>query len=189
MNEQTSPSLHDEPPRRVFFKKVLAVFTFLAAISVSLASGVAVLIDPLRRRRTTGGIEIEVTSLDALAEDGLPRRIAVRADYRNAWSHQSNVPIGAVYLRRTGPDQVVAFNVVCPHAGCFVKDNEDGTFVCPCHESEFDADGKIVPITRDGGRTVSPRDLDTLSTRIQDGKVFVRFQNFYAGSSEKIPRS
>ena len=35
----------------------------------------------------------------------------------------------------------VAFDAVCPHAGCIVQyDNADKVFVCPCHGSIFNGD-------------------------------------------------
>ena len=185
IDEQTSSPPHDQPPRRRFFKKLLALVAAVAAVAPPLASGMAVLLDPLRRRRPITAIDIEITPLAVLPENGFPMRFVVAANHYNAWSSQPNAPIGAIYLRRIGPDRAQALNVVCPHAGCFVRNKDDGTFVCPCHNSQFNADGKIRP----GSKTVSPRDLDTLTTRVQDGKVLVQFQNFLAGSSEKIPRS
>lgn len=31
----------------------------------------------------------------------------------------------------------------CPHAGCDV-DYKNGEFVCPCHGSKFDSEGKVI---------------------------------------------
>ena len=40
---------------------------------------------------------------------------------------------------------VQAFNVVCPHAGCFVRFNaERNQYVCPCHNSAFELDGQVI---------------------------------------------
>jgi Rieske Fe-S protein len=35
-----------------------------------------------------------------------------------------------------------AVDAVCPHLGCLVELEKDGTFVCPCHGSRFDASGR-----------------------------------------------
>ena len=51
-------------------------------------------------------------------------------------------------------------------------------FNCPCHDSSFDADGKRL----DGP---SPRDLDTLGTKVEDGFVMVDFQRFRQGIPDK----
>lgn len=39
-----------------------------------------------------------------------------------------------------------ALDAVCPHLGCLVKRNEDeeGGFICPCHDSLFDQEGRAL---------------------------------------------
>lgn len=39
---------------------------------------------------------------------------------------------------------LAAVSTVCPHLGCLVAREEDGSFVCPCHGSRFDPTGKAV---------------------------------------------
>ena len=114
------------------------------------------------------------------------RRMAfpVLADKTDAWNKFTDVPIGAVYLRRTNDGKVEALNVVCPHAGCFVElsSKSDG-FLCPCHLSRFTVEGKIAD-----PRSPSPRALDTLPVDVaKDGAVWVKFQNFQAGRPDKVP--
>ena len=43
-----------------------------------------------------------------------------------------------------------ALDAVCPHLGCLVESLEDGGFMCPCHDSFFDAEGHALsgPATR-----------------------------------------
>jgi Rieske Fe-S protein len=58
---------------------------------------------------------------------------------------------------------------ICPHEGCEVSwDQNSNRFACPCHESYFAADG-----SRLSGPT--PRGLDSLPARIQDGKLQVQY--------------
>ena len=35
-----------------------------------------------------------------------------------------------------------AIDAVCTHLGCLVEPAEEGGFVCPCHDSHFDAQGQ-----------------------------------------------
>lgn len=120
--------------------------------------------------------------LDHLVE-GEARRVAIVDERRDAWTVERNVELGSVWLVRRG-DKVLAFSAVCPHLGCSVNAvniGESGSagFACPCHTSAFDAAGK-----RTSGP--SPRDLDTLETRIEDGFVAVDFKRFRIGVEEKI---
>ena len=129
--------------RRDFFKKSLAVVLGAISTIIPVAAGLTVFLDPLRRKSSGKGF-VRVATLDALPNDGAPRKFPVLADRVDAWNRFSNVPIGAVYLRRTANDKVEALNVVCPHAGCFVDFKaERGKFLCPCHNSLFAVDGKI----------------------------------------------
>ncbi len=180
VSNTTPPAQTD---RRGFFKKFLAVVLSGVSTLVPVAAGLAVFFDPLRRKSSRNAF-VRVATLDSLPNDAVPRKFPVLADRVDAWNKFSNVPVGAVYLRRTAEDKVEALNVVCPHAGCFVDfKSERGKFICPCHNSVFALDGKIAD-------TSSPaaRGLDTLDVELRYGKeIWVKFQNFRAGHAEKIP--
>src|SRR5437016_13092773 len=129
--------------RRDFFKKIFAGILGAILGLVPLGAGLTVLFDPLRRKSSVGGA-IRVTTLEALPNDGIPRKFSVLSTRVDAWNRFTRVPIGAVYLRRTTDNQIQAFNVVCPHAGCFVDFLADrGHYLCPCHNSTFTVTGKI----------------------------------------------
>ena len=169
--------------RRGFLKKFLAVVLGGVATIIPVAAGLAVFLDPLRRKSSSKNF-VRVATLDALSDDGAPRKFSVLADRVDAWNKFSNVPIGAVYLRRTEGDKVEALNVVCPHAGCFVDfKSERGQFLCPCHNSVFAPDGKIADAS-----SPAARGMDSLEVELRNGKeIWVKFQNFRAGQGGKIP--
>jgi len=169
--------------RRGFVKKFLAALLGSLMGLVPLAAGLAVFLDPLRRRGSNNGL-VRVTTVEALPPDGVPRKFPVLATRVDAWSKFSQVPIGAVYLRRGNDGQIHAFNVVCPHAGCFVDFlPERGRYLCPCHNSTFDLAGKI-----DNPASPAPRGLDALEVSVDKaGEIWVKFQNFQAGRPEKVP--
>ena len=177
----TTPSAQTD--RRGFFKKFLAIVLGGVATLVPVAAGLTVFLDPLRRKSSGKGF-VRVTTLDALPNDGAPRKFPVLADHVDAWNKFSNIPVGAVYLRRTGDKTVEALNVVCPHAGGFVAYvPAHDCFICPLHNSKFALDGKI-----SDPRSPSARAMDRLEVEIRNGReVWVKFQNFRAGQSEKIP--
>jgi Rieske Fe-S protein len=169
--------------RRGFLKKASAVCLGTMAVVAPVGSGVMVVLDPLRQKSEQNA-PVSVTWLDSLPEDGQPRKFVVVARHVDAWNENPAVPVGAVYLRRTGPKSVQAFNVVCPHAGCFVDFVPGrGLYVCPCHNSTFALDGRI-----SDPKSPSPRGLDELPVEIRnENEVWVRFANYLAGHEKKIP--
>jgi len=181
MNDATNLAPSDS--RRAFVKKFISGLISALLGLVPLGAGVAVFLDPLRRRSSDAGA-VRVTPLEALPADGIPRKFPVLGTRVDAWNKFSEVPIGAVYLRRTSDSQVQAFNVVCPHAGCYVDFlPERGRYRCPCHNSTFTIAGKI-----DDPSSPAPRGLDALEVQVREGKeIWVRFQNFRAGTAEKVP--
>src|SRR5580700_5317543 len=122
---------------------------------------------------------IKTLSLDSLRE-GEPKRVALIADHRDAWTLEKAVELGAAWLVRRG-DAVLAWSVTCPHLGCAIDRSASAPgFYCPCHESSFDVEG---------GRLSgpSPRDLDALATRVEDGVVLVEYRRLRQGAPEQTP--
>ncbi len=168
--------------RRAFVKKACSVGLGTAAILAPIVTGIAVFLDPLRHKSARGDF-ILVTNLSALPEDGSPRKFSVLTTHQDAWNRTPNVPVGAIYLRRLGPEKVQALNIVCPHLGCAV-DFQPGrsSYLCPCHNSTFALDGKI-----NDPASPAPRGLDELPAEIRNGEVWVKFQNFLTGTAQKVP--
>ena len=115
-----------------------------------------------------------------------PRRFAIIADRADAWNKFPQVPVGAVYLRRTSETEIQALSVVCPHAGGFVDYvPERNGYLCPLHNSMFGLDGKLSDT-----KSPSPRGMDDLRVEIRPGgEVWVEFKNFMPGHSDKIIKS
>lgn len=189
-----------ELPRRGMVKSMTAGLLSGILGLVPLIPGVAFFFDPLLRKgkkdgESTGGsskdadgfVRMSVT-FSALPEDGTPQQYTVLDNKQDAWNRFVNVPIGSVWLRRIA-NNLVAFNTVCPHLGCAVGHRpSEGDFFCPCHTSAFDLDGKRT-------NEVPPRDMDVLEVRrktdgqeAKDGEeIWIRFENYRAATSEKIP--
>jgi len=166
--------------RRGFLKRALAIVVGSVLGTVPLGAGLTVLFSPLQRKRRRDEAVL-VGTLEALPADGTPCKFPVMATRVDAWNKSQGL-IGAVYLRRV-ENRVIALNVACPHAGCFVDYSaaRDG-FVCPCHNSSFNLDGAI----RDP-RSPAPRGLDTLEVEVRErNQLWVKFQNFRAGEARKV---
>ena len=168
-------------PRRNFLTSTLAIAGGGLALAGPAIAGLAAFLNPLRGKASAGKL-IRVASLDTLPEDGSPQAVSVVADRTDAWNRFPNEPIGALFLKRTGPGEVEAISVVCPHAGCSVQyEPAESKFFCPCHAASFDLAGKRLDET-----SPSPRDLDTLETEVRGNEVWVRHQSFRAGIAEKV---
>jgi cytochrome b6-f complex iron-sulfur subunit/menaquinol-cytochrome c reductase iron-sulfur subunit len=132
---------------------------------------------PLGSKEGAGGRWIKTVKLDALHE-GEPKKVAIVADQRDAWTLTKGVELGAAWLVRRG-DKVQALSATCPHLGCSVSADAAGAYFCPCHDSSFGPDGQ-----RETGP--SPRGLDALDTKIEDGFVVVDFRSFRTGTPDKV---
>ncbi len=172
------------PDRRGFLQHLACHVLGAITVLVPAAAGLAVWLDPVRRKTAAGGQLVRVASLTALPDDGVPRKFAVLASRVDAWNKSPETAIGAVYLRREKGGQARAFNVVCPHAGCFVDYMPArDCYLCPCHNSTFALDGRI-----NDAKSPSPRGLDELEVEVRnDSEVWVKFQNYRAGVTGKIP--
>lgn len=77
-----------------------------------------------------------------------------------------------VYVVKGANGKLEVLSAICPHLGCSVswrKKHDD--FLCPCHGSIFQPDGKPVS-------GPSPRGLDPLPHKVVNGKLLVKFEYF-----------
>ena len=147
--------------------------------SLLLVPGASYVLDPVLRAREKKGRFIRVAELASLSKDQ-PVSVPVIGEQIDAWTKAPATRLGTVWLRVLADDRVSAWNAECPHLGCKVALQADkARFACPCHESAFSLDGKVL-----GGP--APRGMDQLETRIQDGHVEVRFQRFRAQTKERV---
>lgn len=134
----------------------------------------------LRPRLTRMGTETwtDVASLAELQTNGpLLKKIATEVVTGWATSKEEH----HVYVLPEKSNQVLS--AICPHEGCEVAwDQGSKRFSCPCHESYFAADGS---------RLTGParRGLDTLPSRVHEGKLQVQYQSFENNATEQIKRA
>lgn len=95
---------------------------------------------------------------------------------------QERVP-RMVWVVKQADGAVVAYSPVCPHLGCeFFWEPASRRFVCPCHNSQWDVNGRIL-------HGPTPRPMDTLPSKVVKGALFVRWEQFETGTTQKIPVS
>ena len=77
-----------------------------------------------------GRLSVNLKAVPALAKVGGAAKIG----------SVKGVPVA---IARTGTSKYIAFNLLCPHQGVTVTQNEKG-WVCNAHGSEFESDGDLV---------------------------------------------
>lgn len=204
---QHEPGFSETDKRRNFLWGLAALISGAVVGIVPALIGVRSYLDPLLGKRRSPikyhsdgeaneGL-IKIATLEAVPEDGIPRRFPVIADVNDGWNFSPAQPIGSVYLRRMkGSNTVQVLHSTCPHAGCSVAYTHDPVpanclYRCPCHNSAFDLDGEKVALP--GKENPSPRPMDTLyvdDKKLAESKeIWIKFQNFYTGVHEKKPKT
>lgn len=153
-------------------KAIVGIAAFVgAAITVPLA-GFGIL--PVLRKKEPGWSDAgPFTDLGI----GAPQERRFAESVKNGW--QEEKVERTIWLVRKQDGSVAAFAPACPHLGCGYRwFPAEQRFKCPCHVSIFDIDGKVLA-------GPAPRALDLLETKVEDGRVLVRFQIFQVGTSTK----
>ena len=83
-----------------------------------------------------------------------------------------NLPDGVhffnqVIISKKG-ESLTVLSSTCPHLGCVIKSFENGRLVCPCHGSQYSAEGKLI-------KGPSRNDLSALTYYFdeKEGKIVV----------------
>jgi menaquinol-cytochrome c reductase iron-sulfur subunit len=99
-----------------------------------------------------------------------PVRKTVTFSQQDGW--RQLVSAQSVYVTQGADGKVEVLSAICPHLGCTVSwQPGHDRFVCPCHGSEFAADGRHLA-------GPSPRGMDRLPTRVENGELEVQFEYF-----------
>ncbi len=176
-----------ELPRRGFMTRLSAFLVGAIVTTIPTAIAAVFAANPIFRRptseKTEGLADFVVLSIspEAVPGDGSPISATVVADRTDAWNHFSAQQIGTIWLRRDEKSNLIAFSTICPHLGCRVefRESETNHFYCPCHNSQFTLSGE--PTNR-----IPPRPMDRLETKVVEGRIWVRYQEFRGGLTEQI---
>lgn len=166
---------HGGNTRRGFLKLFTGALGSLVALTLGIPL-VGTLVGPLFRMKKSDWAKVaEIGSLPV----GQPIKLS--------WTDQKvDMVIREKILRdvwaiKHSSSEVTIFSPICPHLGCrYDWHPETQEFICPCHESVFSIDGKVL-------RGPAPRPLDTLPTRLENGAFFIEWETFKIGIPEKIP--
>lgn len=115
----------------------------------------------------------DVVPIDEIP-DGEPVKKAVVISQDGGWGRFNSQQL--VWIVKRG-DNLVVYSATCPHLGCTINAAENG-FICPCHGSAWNRDGSKI-----GGPT--PRGMDTLEYKVEDGMLKVKYRFFRQGMPTK----
>ena len=182
MNFETNSSgISDAPGAMVEASTTVERRSFLGVIIGGITSGIGAALS-----LAIGRFTVEPALADSKTEqwvdagqladipEGRPVKRAVTIVQEVGWG-RFNEP-GSVWVIRNG-EVIAVFSAVCPHLGCSINASANG-FICPCHQSSWNGAG-----AKTGGPT--PRSMDTLEHRIENGSLLVKYQSFKQGIAEK----
>jgi menaquinol-cytochrome c reductase iron-sulfur subunit len=149
------------PTRRHFY--IGAIYTIWAAVAAALGGPALIYLffPPKIKSRSEW---TEVCSLSSVAAD-VPVELAFRRNRVDGWKINSEKSTAWVWKQ---PDNsVIAFGPQCTHLGCaYHWDDSRREFLCPCHNSLFAIDGKMIS-------GPARRPLDRYDIKIEGDKLFV----------------
>jgi len=162
--------------RRSFFQSFVAsvgaLFLTVAGLGTAFVQGVASVLNG----KNKGGDWIKVESLDRLVP-GKPAERTISYRTKDGWEEKTDRQKVLIIYKDGEP---VVHSPSCPHFDCPVSlIAEENRFVCKCHMSYFDDQGKVV-------EGPSPRGLDPLPTKVEDGILYCRWVRFQSGGSVAV---
>lgn len=168
----------DESPfttsRRRFFKILIGLF---ASINVA-ALGI-----PFIRTLFSSPYRAEVSPWTRIADlESLPENepLEIRFEMPADEAYMHKTVLNSAWVIRQPDSTVRVYSPVCTHLGChYAWNSGTGHFECPCHASVFGIDGKVLS-------GPAPRPLDLLSAKVDNGAVFIKWEQFRAGNTKKI---
>ena len=148
------------PSRRSFLK--LVPLGILAGVVGSIGGAAFRFLRPKLFAATDSWLDVAPVS-ELTGAQPLGRKIV--AEHIAGWAITTEEH--NVFVLPAKNNQVLS--ALCPHEGCEVAwDQNTNRFACPCHESYFAADGARIS-------GPSPRGLDPLPMRVQEGKLQVQY--------------
>lgn len=163
--------------RRTLLKSWQALAAAVAGLS-AIPAGLFFAFGGGSKRAISGGGSGDWIDLGPVADigEGPWKARRFRREIEDRW--KKTVVDESVYLRKQG-EAIEAVSALCTHTGCLVQRVSNG-FGCPCHKSDFDEEGKPTS-------GPAPRALDRLETKVEGGRLKLRFLKFRPGLTTPEP--
>ncbi len=159
--------------RRNFFKLLSGIFTGFIALVLAFPMFESVVGAITKKSKT---IYYKIASLNSLLQeqpDNLPF-VMTEEDAYIKYTQQETV-----WAVKKSAADVTVYSPICPHLGCrFNWHPNQKLFICPCHHSVFNIDGKVIS-------GPAPRPLDTLPKEVKNNFLYVLWERFKPGIAKK----
>jgi len=147
--------------RRGFY--LTFIYGIWGLISAALAApALLYLLLPPKVRRDSDWIEAaDMTQF----HPNVPVEVVFRKNHVDGWKINSEKE--SAWVVKLEDQRTLAFGPQCTHLGCaYHWDDVKAQFICPCHNSIFGIDGRVVS-------GPAPRPLDRFDTKIESGKLLL----------------
>ena len=160
--------------RRSFFVKTTLFISSLIGLSLAIPF-IGYVVSPAFRSRKNDWVPVAKTEELPVEE---PKSMDYTMMVRDGWQEKQTTK--AVWAVKQADGEVTVYSPICPHLGCgFRWDRQDRLFKCPCHGSIFDIEGTVKA-------GPAPRPLDTLPSKIENGELLIKYQEFKTGLAKKM---
>ena len=149
------------PTRRGFYAGAIYAIGGIVGAALGAPALIYLFFSPKARK---AGEWVEAGDVTSLAPNQ-PVEMVFRRNRVDGWKVVSEK--GTAWVVKDAGQGVTAFSPQCTHLGCaYHWDDAKDQFVCPCHNSLFSLDGKVLA-------GPAPRGLDRYETRVEGGKLLL----------------
>ena len=147
--------------RRSFYEVCIHGLSVLMGAALAIP-GVVYLFAKPRTKQT--GDWVEAADLNQL-QPGKPEEVLFNRSRVDGWRVVNEKT--SAWVVKMDDQTAIAYSPACTHLGCaYHWDEQQSEFVCPCHNSMFSVDGKVLS-------GPAPRPLDRLEIRVENRKLFI----------------
>ncbi len=159
--------------RKKFFKIISGLFTAFIAFTLGIPLIESIVGTASRKKSKIYSRVASLTSIPADKPNDLPFVITEEDAFIK------NEQPETVWAVKKSDSDITVFSPICPHLGCRYQWHPSRKlFICPCHHSIFNIDGKVVS-------GPAPRPLDTLPFKIKNNHLYVLWERFKPGIAKK----
>lgn len=147
--------------RRAFHLIVLNLLGAIIAVALAIPTLIYLLVPP-RGRKSSGWIDAgDISRLTP----GMPEEMSFQKARLDGWRLVTEKR--TAWVVKGSDNKIVAFGPQCTHLACaYHFDAPTSQFVCPCHNSVFALDGKVIA-------GPAPRPLDRYIIKIENNRLQV----------------